>query len=74
MEKKLFLIKKISQKAGKDPFTYVQLYADLDYTNLILSMDKNVIAELLGVSVSTLYEIDVDSPVCVATLLPNKEL
>ena len=53
MEKKLFLIKKISQKAGKDPFTYVQLYADLDYTNLILSMDKNVIAELLGVSVAT---------------------
>lgn len=74
MEKKLYLIKKVSQKSGKEPFTYVQLYADLEYTKLIVSMDKNVIAELLGVSVSTLYTLDVDSPVEVATLSPNKEL
>lgn len=70
MEKNLYLIKKVSQKSGKEPFTYVQLYADLGYTKLIVSMDKNVIAELLDVGVSVLYSIDVDTPVCVAKFSP----
>lgn len=74
MEKKLFLVKKVSQKAGKDPFTYVQLYCDLGYDKLIVSMDKNVIAQLLDVQVSVLYTIDVDKPVEVCSLIPNKEL
>ena len=74
MDKKLYLVKKVSQKSGKEPFTYVQLIADLGYTKLVVSMDKNVIAELLGVSVSLLYSVDVDCPVEVATLVPNKDL
>ena len=73
MERKLYLIKKVSQKSGKEPFAYVQLYAELEYGKLIVSMDKNVISELLGVSVSMLYSLDVDSPVEVAILTPSKE-
>ena len=73
MERKLYLIKKVSQKSGKEPFTYVQMYAELEYGKLIVSMDKNAISELLGVSVSMLYSLDVDSPVEVAILTPSKE-
>lgn len=69
MDKNLYLIKKVSQKAGKEPFTYVQLVCDLGYTKLVISMDKNVIAELLGVAVPTLYQIEVDKPSCVGKLV-----
>lgn len=65
MEKNLYLIKKTSTKAGKESFAYVQLYADLGYTKLVVSFDKNVIAELLGVSVQTLFQNKDDVPVLV---------
>lgn len=68
MEKKVYLIKKVSQKTGKEPFTYVQLYVDLGYGNVILSMDKNVIAEVLECSVGQLFSHEVDKPVLVCTL------
>lgn len=68
MEKNVYLVKKVSQKAGKDPFTYIQLYVDLGYDKVVLSMDKNVIAEILECAVGQLYAIDVDSPVLVCTL------
>ena len=74
MDRKLYLIKKISQKPGKEPFTYVQLYCDLGYEKLIVSMDKNVISTLLDVPVSSLYTIEVDVPVLVCSLSINKEL
>lgn len=68
MEKNVYLVKKVSQKAGKEPFTYIQLYVDLGYDKVVLSMDKNVIAEILECAVGQLYAIDVDSPVLVCTL------
>lgn len=69
MDKNLYLVKKVSQKQGKEPFTYIQLICDLGYSKLVVSMDKNVIAELLGVSVSSLYSIEVDKLTRVATLI-----
>ena len=69
MEKNFYLVKKVSQKSGKEPFTYVQLICDLGYTKLVVSMDKNVIAELLGVSVAQLYAGKVDTPVLVGNFV-----
>lgn len=68
MEKNVYLVKKVSQKAGKEPFTYVQLYVDLGYDKVVLSMDKNVIAEVLECSIGQLYAYNVDEPVLVCTL------
>lgn len=68
MGKNVYLVKKVSQKAGKEPFTYVQLYVDLGYDKVIISMDKNVIAEVLECAVGALYQYEVDKPVLVATL------
>lgn len=70
---KLYLVKKVSQKQGKEPFQYVQLVADLGYNQLIVSMDKNVIAEFLGVSVSSLYYAETDVRVYVGTFSIDKE-
>jgi len=68
MEKNVYLVKKVSQKPGKDPFTYVQLYVDLGYDKVVLSMDKNVIAEVLECPVSQLFVSELNTPVLVCTL------
>lgn len=68
MEKNVYLIKKVSQKSGKDPFTYVQLYVDLGYDKVVLTMDKSVIAEVLECSVGQLFSHNADEPVLVCTL------
>ncbi|MBE5735425.1 MAG: hypothetical protein E7361_03160 [Clostridiales bacterium] len=68
MKKNVYLIKKVSQKEGKDPFTYVQLYVDLGYDKVVLSMDKTVISQVLDCAVSDLYSIEADKPVLVSIL------
>ncbi len=68
MEKNVYLVKKVSQKAGKEPFTYVQLYVDLGYDKVVLSMDKSVIAEVLECAVGQLFSHNADEPVLVCTL------
>lgn len=54
---KLYVVKKISQKEGKEPFTYLQLVADLGYDKQVVTMDKNVIAALLDCPVGKLYSV-----------------
>lgn len=68
MGKNVYLVKKVSEKVGKEPFTYVQLYVDLGYDKVVLSMDKNVIAEVLECSVGQLFAHNVGENVLVATL------
>lgn len=68
MEKNVYLVKKVSQKNGKEPFTYIQLYVDLGYDKVVLSMDKNIIAEVLECSVGQLFSHNVDEAVLVGTL------
>ena len=56
MKIKYYVVKKISQKEGKAPFAWLQLVADLGYGKQQVSMDRNVIAGLLGVGVGQLYD------------------
>lgn len=67
MATKIYVVKKISQKEGKEPFTYLQLVADLGYDKQVITMDKNVIASLLDMSVGKLFAIakTVNEPVLV---------
>lgn len=66
---KIYLIKKVSQKNGKDPFTYFQLTADLGQFKQVLTMDRDTIANFLDVSSAKLYAMCsvVDKEVLVGT-------
>lgn len=55
----IFVVKKKSNKSDK---MYICLYIDLGYKQLFLSFNDGDIAELLGVSVRSLYDMDVDTP------------
>ena len=48
-----------------EKYTYLQLYVDLGYDRCVLSMDKDVISQLLDIRPSELYAGDVDVPVLV---------
>jgi len=69
MEKKLYLVKKEAARKGSlEKFIYLQLYVDLGYTTCVVSMDKDVISNLLDKRPSELYNGEVDVPVLVGTL------
>ncbi len=70
----LYVVKKISRKEGKEPFTYVQMYLDLGYSKLNISMDKNAIAEILGVAVKDLFSYKEDQPVLVGKFVLKNEV
>ena len=56
---KFFVVKKKSSKTDK---MYICMYIDLGYKQLYLSFNDGDIAELLGVSVRSLYDMDFDTP------------
>ena len=66
MKSKIYLVKKVSKKEGKEPFTYLRLYTEFEYGQLVISMDKDVISQFLQCSIAELYSYEVDKPVHVA--------
>lgn len=60
MNRKVYFVKKVSKKDGKQDFVYVQLYVDLGYAKRVISMDCNLIAELLNKPVGDLYSAELN--------------
>lgn len=70
-DKKLFSkLYLVERKTKSDPSrTYIALIASLPYRDIILSFDRNSIAEILSVSVSSLYDMVKDNgSVCVGEI------
>ena len=58
-------VEKRNSKNGK---AYICMYIDLEYKQMMISFNDGDIAQILGVSVKSLYELETDTPKEVATL------
>ena len=58
-------VEKKNSKANKP---YISMYIDLGYKQMIISFNDGDIAQILGVSVKSLYDYEFDTPVYVAEL------
>ena len=58
-------VEKRNSKNGK---AYICMYIDLEYKQMMISFNDGDIAQFLGVSVKSLYELETDIPKEVATL------
>ena len=52
-------VEKKNSKAGKP---YICMYIDLGYKQMMISFHDGDIAQILGVSVKSLYEMEIDTP------------
>lgn len=68
---KIFVEKKKSNKSDK---MYICMYIDLGYKQMYISFNDGDIAQILGVSVKSLYDMDVDDPVECAVLTSTSEV
>lgn len=53
-------VEKKNSKSGK---VYIAMYIDLDYKQMFISFNDGDIAQILGVSVKSLYDMEIDTPV-----------
>lgn len=60
----LYVTKQISKKSGN---AYFALIADIGYRKLYLNMQTDILAELCGMSVRELYDMDVDDKIEIAS-------
>lgn len=60
MKRKIYYVKKISQKEGREPFPYIQLIVDLGYAKRILTWDVDLISEIAEKTKREMYESEVD--------------
>ena len=58
-------VEKRNSKNGK---AYICMYIDLEYKQMMISFNDGDIAQILGVSVKSLYDLETDMPEEVATL------
>ena len=58
----------VEKRKSKNDKPYICMYVDLDYKQMMISFNDGDIAQILGVSVKSLYEYDFDCPVEVAEL------
>lgn len=66
MKRKIYFVKKVSKKEGRDDFVYLQLIIDLGYAKRVVSMDADLISELVELPKRALYESETDKLVKVA--------
>ena len=65
---KIYYAKKLSAKGTY----YDVIYVDLGYTTKALTFDKNVIAELLQISVAELYQVKPDTVKEIGSLVSKR--
>ena len=52
----------VEKKKSKSEKPYICMYIDLDYKQMMISFNDGDIAQILGVSVKSLYDMEYDTP------------
>ena len=52
----------VEKKKSKSEKPYICMYIDLDYKQMMISFNDGDIAQILGVSVKSLYDMEYDNP------------
>ena len=52
----------VEKKKSKNHKTYICMYIDLEYKQMMISFNDGDIAQILGVSVKSLYDMEYDTP------------
>ena len=52
----------VEKKKSKNDKPYICMYIDLEYKQMMISFNDGDIAQILGVSVKSLYDMEYDTP------------
>lgn len=52
----------VEKKKSKNEKPYICMYIDLDYKQMMISFNDGDIAQILGLSVKSLYDMEYDTP------------